>query len=55
MFGTFVRSRTLDGYKRLTIGISGFRRIGLRLAALFRPWGVTLDAYDPYVELLKFD
>ena len=55
MFGTFVRSRTLDGYKRLTIGIIGFRRIGLRLAALFRPWGVTLVAYDPYVELLKFD
>ena len=41
--------------KRLTIGIIGFRRIGLRLAALFRPWGVTLVAYDPYVELLKFD
>lgn len=55
LFGTFVRSRTLDGYKRLTIGIIGFRRIGLRLAALFRPWGVTLVAYDPYVELLKFD
>ncbi len=55
LFGTFVGSRTDDGYKGLTIGIIGFGRIGSRLAALFRPWGVTLVAYDPYVELSKFD
>ena len=52
--GTYVGSRTSDGYQGITLGIIGLGRIGSRVAKLMRPWGMRMLACDPYVPDSKF-
>jgi D-3-phosphoglycerate dehydrogenase / 2-oxoglutarate reductase len=52
--GTYVGTRASDGYQGITLGIIGLGRIGMRVAALMRPWNITILAHDPYVPDYRF-
>lgn len=52
--GTYLGTRTSDGYPGLTLGIIGLGRIGARVAQLFAPWGMRIIACDPYIADSRF-
>lgn len=52
--GTYVGTRNSDGYQGITLGIIGLGRIGMRVAALMRPWNISIIACDPYVPDYRF-
>jgi D-3-phosphoglycerate dehydrogenase len=46
----FAELRPLHAPEALTVGIVGFGRIGRRVAAMLRPFGFNLVAFDPHVD-----
>jgi len=54
LVGTYLGSRSSDGWAGITLGLIGLGRIGSRIATLLRPWNMRILGVDPYVPDAKF-